>query len=109
MLEIDGAEQSGSGTLVRLSVAIAALLGEDLRLFNIRARRRPPGLRHQHVRAVQAVAALCDRQLEGVSVSSSQLEFRPGSLPKSGTVAVALRAWCSAASLLACSREAPCR
>jgi RNA 3'-terminal phosphate cyclase (ATP) len=85
MLEIDGSEQSGSGTLVRLSVAIAALLGEDLRLFNIRARRRPPGLRHQHLRAVQAVADLCAGQLEGACLGASQLEFHPRSVPRTGS------------------------
>ena len=87
MLEVDGSQQSGSGTLVRLSVAIAALLGEDLRLTNIRAHRRPPGLRHQHLRAVQAVADLCDGRLEGATVGASQLEFRPGSRIRTGT-------WC---------------
>jgi RNA 3'-terminal phosphate cyclase len=37
MVEIDGAQQSGSGTIVRYAVALAALLGHPLRLFNARA------------------------------------------------------------------------
>jgi len=39
MLEIDGAEQSGSGTIVRYAVALAALLGRSVRVFNARKRR----------------------------------------------------------------------
>ncbi len=85
MLEVDGSQQSGSGTLVRLSVAIAALVHEDLRLTNIRARRDPPGLRQQHLRAIQAVADLCDGRLEGTTVGASQLEFYPGPLIHDGT------------------------
>ena len=42
MLEIDGAQQSGSGTIVRYAVALAALLGRSVRIFNARKRRRSP-------------------------------------------------------------------
>lgn len=85
MLEVDGAQRSGSGTLVRTSIAIAALLGEELSLFNIRARRDPPGLRPQHLRAVQAVAELCGGTLKGAAVGSDRLLFRPGRAIQSGT------------------------
>jgi RNA 3'-terminal phosphate cyclase (ATP) len=84
MLEVDGAQHSGSGTLVRTSVAIAALLGEALRLINIRAKRNPPGLRPQHLRAVQAVAELCGGTLEGAAVGAEWLIFRPGQTIRPG-------------------------
>ena len=45
MLEIDGSEKSGSGTILRLTVALATILGEDLHIYNIRKRRSQPGLR----------------------------------------------------------------
>lgn len=63
LLTLDGSQHSGSGTLVRQAVALAALIGRPLRLYNVRARRQPPGLRPQHLRAVEAVAELVDAHL----------------------------------------------
>ncbi|MFQ6075356.1 MAG: RNA 3'-terminal phosphate cyclase [Candidatus Bathyarchaeia archaeon] len=77
MLEIDGSEKSGSGTILRLSVSLASILGEDLYIYNIRRRRRKPGLRPQHLEAVLTAAKLCDAEVEGATLDSSELWFRP--------------------------------
>lgn len=80
MLEIDGSRYSGSGTIVRQSVALAALTGRDVRMANARARRRPPGLRRQHVRAVEAISELSGGTLAGCAEGSREIVFRPGQL-----------------------------
>ncbi len=80
MVEIDGAHGEGGGQLVRMAVAVAAARGVPVRIVNIRARRRLPGLAAQHAAAVHAVAALCDAQCEGVELRSTALSFRPRSL-----------------------------
>jgi RNA 3'-terminal phosphate cyclase len=67
VLEIDGAHGEGGGQLVRNAVALSAITGRAIRVVNIRAGRRRPGLAAQHVAAVQAVAALCDAALSGVA------------------------------------------
>jgi RNA 3'-terminal phosphate cyclase len=85
MLEIDGARQSGSGTIVRYAVALAALLGRSVRIFNARKRRRSPGLRPQHVTSILACAALCSGDTEGVSVDSTEFTFVPGPRLAGGT------------------------
>jgi RNA 3'-terminal phosphate cyclase (ATP) len=85
MLHLDGSRFSGSGTIVRFGVSLAALAGQELRLTNIRARRAPPGLRPQHLKAVQAVTQLCQGTLEGGEVGSRELCFRPGQLPEGGS------------------------
>ena len=77
MVEIDGAHGEGGGQLVRTAVAVAAASGVPVRIVNIRARRRVPGLAAQHAAAVRAVAALCDAQCEGVELHSTALSFRP--------------------------------
>lgn len=77
MTEIDGSHGEGGGQLVRMAVAVAAALGVPVRIVNIRARRRVPGLAAQHVAAVRAVAALCDADCEGVQLRSSALSFAP--------------------------------
>ncbi len=77
MIHVDGSQKSGSGTIVRYAVGLAALLGEELRLTNIRARRDKPGLRHQHLTSIQAVADICRGALEGDRVGSGEITFRP--------------------------------
>ncbi len=84
-LRLDGSRHSGSGTLVRQAVALAALVGRPLRLYNVRARRQPPGLRPQHLKAVEAVAELVDARLEGAEVGSQRLTFVPRRRPRGGT------------------------
>jgi len=84
-LRLDGSRHSGSGTLVRQAVALAALVGRPLHLYNVRARRQPPGLRPQHLKAVEAVAELVDARLEGAEVGSRRLTFVPRRRPRGGT------------------------
>jgi len=84
MLRVDGAQKSGSGTIVRTAVALAALLGEELEVFNVRAKRDKPGLRPQHLKAVEAVAELCRGRLSGASVGSRKLRLTPGGPPRGG-------------------------
>lgn len=84
MWEIDGSQKSGSGTIVRTAVALAALLGKPLQIYNIRAKRDNPGLRPQHLRAVEAAAALTQAVLMGAEVGSSAIAFSPKTQPKGG-------------------------
>jgi len=80
MLEIDGSKKSGSGTILRLSVALAGILGEPLHIYNIRKKRTQPGLRPQHLEAVLAAAKLCNANVRGASLGSQELWFEPGEI-----------------------------
>jgi RNA 3'-terminal phosphate cyclase (ATP) len=80
MLKIDGSKKSGSGTILRLSIALASILGEDLHLYNIRKKRRQPGLRPQHLEAVLTAAKLADAEIEGASLNSQEIWFKPGKI-----------------------------
>jgi RNA 3'-terminal phosphate cyclase (ATP) len=84
LIEIDGAERSGSGTIVRLAVALAMLTRQPLRLRNARARRPRPGLRAQHWMAVRACAELCEAKTEGLALGASAFEFAPGPRVRGG-------------------------
>ncbi len=77
MLEIDGGQKSGSGTLLRLSVALAGILNKPLHIFNIRNKRPQPGLRPQHLEAVLTAAKLCDAEVRGAEPGSLELWFVP--------------------------------
>jgi len=80
VLEIDGSQKSGSGTILRLSVALAAILKEPLHIFNIRMKRTQPGLRPQHLEAVMTAARLCSAEIRGAALGSSEVWFTPGEI-----------------------------
>jgi RNA 3'-terminal phosphate cyclase (ATP) len=80
MLEIDGAHGEGGGQLLRIAVAAAALTSTPVRIVRIRAGREKPGLAAQHATAVGALAKMCDGEVAGLEVGSSQVEFHPGTI-----------------------------
>ncbi len=77
MFEVDGSQKSGSGTILRLSVALAAITGEELHIYNIRQKRQQPGLKPQHLEAVLTAAKLCRAQTRGAVLKSQELWFAP--------------------------------
>jgi len=80
MIEVDGAHGEGAGQLLRMAVALSALTDTPVRVVRIRARRPTPGLAAQHVTAIDAVAKLCGAEVTGLTIGSSNIEFRPGTL-----------------------------
>lgn len=77
LLEIDGSQRSGSGTLLRMSVALAAIVNQPLHIFRIREKRTQPGLRPQHLEAVMTASKLCDAEVVGAKPGSRELWFTP--------------------------------
>jgi RNA 3'-phosphate cyclase len=77
LIEIDGSQKSGSGTILRLSVALAAILREPLHIYNIRQNRPQSGLRPQHLEAVLTAVRLCEAELKGAGLNSRELWFKP--------------------------------
>lgn len=77
-MQIDGSRYSGSGTIVRQAVAFAALTGTAIHLVNVRLKRRKPGLRRQHMQAVESIRQLVNGSCEGLEQGSGELVFRPG-------------------------------
>src|SRR2546425_12352587 len=80
MIEVDGGRGAGGGQLLRAALALPALTDTPVRVARIRAGRTAPGLAAQHVTEINAVAALCEAEVTGVSVGASSIEFRPGKL-----------------------------
>jgi RNA 3'-terminal phosphate cyclase (ATP) len=80
MLEIDGSQKSGSGTILRLSVALAVILKEPLHIYNIRHKRNQPGLRPQHLESVLTAAKLCNAETNGAKLGSRELWFEPNEI-----------------------------
>ena len=78
MIEVDGSVKSGSGTLLRHGVSLATLLAEELHMWNIRAGRDKPGLRHQHRQSVLSCRDMSQGVVEGVEVGSTEIKYKPG-------------------------------
>lgn len=68
------------GQILRNSVALGCLMGRPVRVKNIRAGRSKPGLRPQHLAGLHLIGQLCNGSLVGDNVSSTMVEFCPGSI-----------------------------
>ncbi|TET44434.1 MAG: RNA 3'-phosphate cyclase, partial [Dehalococcoidia bacterium] len=77
MITIDGGAKSGSGTIVRYSVALASLLGKEIRVDNIRAKRDKPGLRAQHLKVIQACQEMCHGAIDNAIIGSKAITYIP--------------------------------
>lgn len=88
-VEVDGSYGEGGGQLLRTAVALSAITSRPVRIKAIRAGRENPGLQAQHLKGVEAVAALCDAKLQGAHMRSTELTFEPAEIkPRSLTVDV---------------------
>ena len=78
--EVDGSMGEGGGQVLRTALALAAVTKTPVRVTNIRAQRRNPGMAAQHVAAVRALAELSSAEVKGVEVGSRVIDFVPGEL-----------------------------
>jgi RNA 3'-terminal phosphate cyclase (ATP) len=76
-LGIDGAHGEGGGQILRTALTYAALFRRPIRIENIRAGRRNPGLAAQHITSIRAAGAICAAEIEGDSLGSGTLSFTP--------------------------------
>lgn len=80
ILAIDGAAGEGGGQILRTTLTLAAVTRRAVRITNIRAGRRSPGLAAQHVVACKALAAATGATLEDAFLHSEEIVFHPGPL-----------------------------
>lgn len=80
MIRIDGSLGEGGGQVLRTSLSLSMITGEALRIENIRAKRKKPGLMRQHLTAVRAAAEISRARVDGDVAGSTELEFKPGSI-----------------------------
>ncbi len=83
-LSIDGSHGEGGGQIVRTALSLSAVTGRGVRIRNIRANRRNPGLAAQHVTATRAMAAVCGARLAGDELNSTELVFEPSQPARPG-------------------------
>ena len=84
MIEIDGAFGEGGGQVLRTALTLSTLTGQPTHIYHIRANRPTPGLAPQHLTGVQALARICQAELQGAAIRSTELTFWPQARPQAG-------------------------
>ncbi|OGE22590.1 MAG: RNA 3'-terminal-phosphate cyclase [Candidatus Dadabacteria bacterium RIFCSPHIGHO2_12_FULL_53_21] len=79
-ISIDGSYGEGGGQIVRTACALSAITGVPCRIYNIRKNRKNPGLGHQHVLGLRALARLCGGTLSGDRQGSTEITLAAGGL-----------------------------
>jgi len=80
MLVVDGFMGEGGGQILRSSLALSLCSGSSFRITNLRAGRKRPGLRRQHLASVQAAAEIGRAKVEGAALGSKELTFVPSTV-----------------------------
>lgn len=80
MIEIDGSQGEGGGQIVRSSLALSLLTGKSFRLHNLRAGRKKPGLKRQHLTALKAAVEVSNAVVTGDEIGSKAISFQPEQL-----------------------------
>lgn len=76
LITIDGSRGEGGGQILRTALTLSLLTGRPFRIVKLRANRDRPGLRPQHLAAVESAARL-GGEVVGARVGSRDLTFHP--------------------------------
>ena len=84
IIKIDGSFGEGGGQILRTALSLSAITKKPFEIYNIRANRKVPGLSYQHLQAVNSTAQICNAEVAGNQLRSTDLKFYPGET-QSGT------------------------
>lgn len=76
-ITIDGATGEGGGQVLRTSLSLSIITGRPFYITDIRANRKQPGLRPQHLACVRAAARVSNAFVQGAEVGARTLTFEP--------------------------------
>ena len=74
---IDGRYGEGGGQILRTALTLSAIFKVPVHINHIRGNRKKPGLKPQHLTAVNALTAITGARVEGAEVDSRELVFEP--------------------------------
>jgi len=83
LINIDGSWGEGGGQILRVAIALSSVLCKPVKIHNIRASRKKPGLQTQHLTAIKAVAQLTNAEVSGGTIGSKEILFHPKEVRKS--------------------------
>ncbi len=77
MIDIDGSMGEGGGQVLRSCLSLSLATAQPFEISNIRLRRKKPGLRAQHLAAVELAAKIGLANVKGAEINSTSLYFSP--------------------------------
>ena len=80
MLILDGSRGEGGGQMLRTALVWSVATGTPFRMTDIRAGRKDPGLKPQHVTILKSLRHFGDVSFKGAAPGSSVVEFHPSAL-----------------------------
>ena len=84
MIALDGSFGEGGGALLRTALAFSIFTQKPFRIDNIRANRKVPGLKAQHLEAIKALKQICPgAKSSEVKLGETSMWFQPEKI-KSG-------------------------
>ncbi len=78
MIQIDGSFGEGGGQVLRTSLTLSLIIGQSCEIYNIRAKRKNPGMQPQHLKCVEAALLISSGQAKGHRKGSTHLIFKAG-------------------------------
>lgn len=73
-IEIDASQ---GGQMFRTALALSAVSLKPVKIINIKKGREKPGLQAQHLTTLNALVKLCNAQVKGNNLHSTEVEFSP--------------------------------
>lgn len=78
MIKLNGGFGEGGGAIIRVALALSTITQKPFQAYDIRKGRPKPGLKNQHLCAVNALSKICCAQTEGAELGSEKIKFNPG-------------------------------
>jgi RNA 3'-phosphate cyclase len=77
IFRIDGSYGEGGGQILRTALSLSVLTSQPIEIFNIRLKRKNPGLQRQHLVCVEACQKISEAKVFGKKIGSLTLRFKP--------------------------------
>lgn len=75
---LDGSEGEGGGQILRTALSLSLVTRRPFVMQRIRARRKPPGIRPQHLACIRGAEAISASKSEAADVGAAKIRFEPG-------------------------------
>jgi RNA 3'-terminal phosphate cyclase (ATP) len=79
-IQIDGRYGEGGGQILRTALTLSAIFKVPVHIDHIRGNRKKPGLRPQHLIALNSLATITGANVKDAKIDSNELLFEPGEI-----------------------------